>query len=189
MALTKVDKSLLETTSGTADATTFLRGDGTWNAPAGGLFSGYAVFQDQKTVNTDGGTFTSGAWRTRVLNTTVFNTDTTNITLGTDQFTLLAGSYLIEWSAPAKGVDAHQTRLYDVTGTALVQNGTSEFAANSYNVQSRSFGSTRVTPSGSNIYSIEHFCDTTRATNGLGDGDNFSAGPEVFATVMIYKES
>ena len=164
--------------------------DSSFTVPtAGGLFSGYAVFQDQKSVGVDGGTFTSGAWRTRVLNTTVFNTDTTNITLGTDQFTLLAGSYLIEWSAPAKGVDAHQTRLYDVTGTALVQNGTSEFAANSYNVQSRSFGSTRVTPSGSNIYSIEHFCDTTRATNGLGDGDNFSAGPEVFATVMIYKES
>ena len=114
MALTKVDKSLLETTSGTADATTFLRGDGTWNAPAGGLFSGYAVFQDQKTVNTDGGTFTSGAWRTRVLNTTVFNTDTTNIVLGTDQFTLLAGSYLIQWSAPAKGVNLHQSRLFDV---------------------------------------------------------------------------
>ena len=37
MALTKVDKTLLETTSGTASASTFLRGDGTWNAPAGGL--------------------------------------------------------------------------------------------------------------------------------------------------------
>ena len=38
MALTKVDKSLLETTSGTASASTFLRGDGTWNAPASGAF-------------------------------------------------------------------------------------------------------------------------------------------------------
>ena len=38
MALTKVDKSLLETTSGTPSASTFLRGDGTWNAPASGGF-------------------------------------------------------------------------------------------------------------------------------------------------------
>ena len=36
MALTKVDKSLLETTSGTADASTFLRGDGTWATVATG---------------------------------------------------------------------------------------------------------------------------------------------------------
>jgi len=39
MALTKVDKTLLETTSGTASASTFLRGDGTWNAPASGGFT------------------------------------------------------------------------------------------------------------------------------------------------------
>ena len=37
MALTKVDKSLLETTSGTADASTFLRGDGTWASAAAGF--------------------------------------------------------------------------------------------------------------------------------------------------------
>ena len=39
MALTKVDKSLLETTSGTADATTFLRGDGAWASAAAGFFN------------------------------------------------------------------------------------------------------------------------------------------------------
>ena len=44
MALTKVDKSLLETTSGTASATTFLRGDGTWSAPASSGFIGYTVY-------------------------------------------------------------------------------------------------------------------------------------------------
>tara|TARA_B100001123_G_C15222883_1_gene991993 strand:+ start:735 stop:1436 length:702 start_codon:yes stop_codon:yes gene_type:complete len=37
MALTKVDKSLLETTSGTASASTFLRGDGTWSSAAAGF--------------------------------------------------------------------------------------------------------------------------------------------------------
>ena len=39
------------------------------NLPAGGKFSSYAVICDQKSNNTDGGTFTSGAWRTRDLNT------------------------------------------------------------------------------------------------------------------------
>ena len=52
MALTKVDKSLLETTSGTADASTFLRGDGTW-ASAGGGFLGFKVY-------TASGTYTPG---------------------------------------------------------------------------------------------------------------------------------
>ena len=37
MALTKVDKSLLETTSGTPSASTFLRGDGTWSSAAAGF--------------------------------------------------------------------------------------------------------------------------------------------------------
>jgi hypothetical protein len=171
--------------NGTIDLT----GATTTGFPAGGLFSGYAVFQDQKSVNTDAGTFTSGAWRTRDLNTTVFNTDTTNITLGTNQFTLLTGSYLIGWSAPAKGVDLHMTRLFDVTGGVWFQNGTGEFAANSYNVQTISVGYVRVTVDGTNIYSVEHRCDTTRATNGLGDGNNFSAGPEVYTTVIIYKEA
>jgi len=44
MALTKVDKSLLETTSGTPSASTFLRGDGTWDAPASSGFIKYTVY-------------------------------------------------------------------------------------------------------------------------------------------------
>ena len=94
-----------------------------WVTPAGGLFASYAIFQDQKASDTAGGTFTSGAWRTRDLNTTVANTDTTNITLGTNQFTLLTGSYLIRWGAIAYEVLNHQSRLYDVTGTAAVDYG------------------------------------------------------------------
>jgi hypothetical protein len=43
MALTKVDKTLLETT-GVADATTYLRGDGAWAAVASGGLAGVQVY-------------------------------------------------------------------------------------------------------------------------------------------------
>ena len=50
--------------------------DSSFTVPtAGGLFSSYAVIEDQKTSGTNGGTFTSGDWRVRDLNTEVFDTD------------------------------------------------------------------------------------------------------------------
>ena len=53
MALTKVDKSLLQTTSGTADASTFLRGDGTWSGVAtGGGIVGVQVYSSTSSPHT-----------------------------------------------------------------------------------------------------------------------------------------
>ena len=57
MALTKVDKTLLETTSGVADATTYLRGDGAWTAIASAGFSKYTVVvASDATFNLQSGT-------------------------------------------------------------------------------------------------------------------------------------
>jgi hypothetical protein len=168
-----------------------LKSDGTdvsWGADSGGLFSGYAIFVDQKAAATAGGTFTSGAWRQRDLNTTIANTDTTNITLGTNEFTLLAGNYLIVWSSPCYEGTRHKTRLYDVTGTAVIEIGSSEVTWSGTGNQSRSWGYARVTPSGSNVYRIDHQAESTKATNGLGLDSDFSA-VEKYAIVEIYKES
>ena len=156
-----------------------------WATDTGGLFSGYALFADQKAQDTDGGTFTLGAWRQRDLNTTIANTDTTNITLGTNDFTLLAGSYLIQWSAPFYNVRQNQTRLYDVTGTASVEVGSSEYGGATTNV--RSFGLARVTPGSSNVYRIEHWCTTTQAGDGFGLKANIDT--EQYAMVSIFKEA
>jgi len=87
MALTKVDKSLLETTSGTADATTFLRGDGTWNAPAGGKI--LQVVSD--TVPGGSTTTTSGTFDTKMTGLATIITPTSS-----SNKILLLGSCLIQ---------------------------------------------------------------------------------------------
>jgi len=182
LATTKVDVKLIDASS-IGDAK-YLKGDGTWETPTGGLFSGYAIFVDQKSQNTAGGTFTLGAWRQRDLNTTITNTDTTNITLGTNDFTLLAGSYLIQWIAPAtNNVVENQTRLYDVTGTASVAVGSSAYGNNT----NPSSGFARVTPGSSNVYRIEHYSLGTQATYGFGSAANIST--EQYTSVSIFKEA
>ena len=152
-----------------------------WATDTGGLFSGYAIFADQKAQNTQGGTFTTGAWRQRDLNTTIANTDTTNITLGTNDFTLLAGNYFIQWSFCAHNVYQNQTQLHD--GTITIAIGTCTYAGNT----TPATGETRVTPSTSTTYQIQHRCASTKASDGLGVAANYQT--EQYATVLIFKEA
>ena len=169
-----------------------LKSDGTdvsWGADSGGLFASYAFIVDQKTQNTAGGGFTSGAWRTRDLNTEITDPDGI-VSITANEFTLAAGSYLFKWSAPAKYVEENQTRLYDVTGTAAVQVGSSAFNYTNhptYVCEGPSSGVARVTPSGSNVYRIEHYGHLTRATDGFGPPADIDV--EIYTMVEIYKES
>jgi len=147
-----------------------------------GLFSGYAIFADQKAQNTEGGTFTSGAWRQRDINTTIANTDTTNITLGTNEFTLLAGNYLIHWEVVAYYVAGAITRLHD--GSSSVGQGLSDYYTNQ---TPKATGSARVTPGTSTTYQIQQYSNGTQPTDGFGKAANISV--EQYLTVTIYKES
>ena len=158
-----------------------------WATDSAGLFSSYAVLEEQTASGVDAGTFTTGAWRTRDLNTTVVDPDSIITSLSSGEFTLVAGNYLIRWYASAFSVNSHKTRLYDVTGTALMGGGSAEWAGSSL-VTSSSTGSARVTPSGSNVYRLEHQCTVTHSTQGLGVPAGFSQ-VEVFARVEILKES
>jgi len=173
--------------TGTASSSTFLRGDNAW-AAAGGLFSSYALIEDRKSDETDGGTFTSGDWRKRDLNTEVADTDGI-VSLSSNTFILGAGSYLIKWDAPAYRVDTHISRLYDATNTAVIGYGTSGKSDSSSGEVSTDFspGAARVTPSGSTTYEIQHQCETTKSSSGFGLAANF--GQEVYTRVEIYKEA
>ena len=144
-----------------------------------------ALLSEEQASGTSAGTFTGGSWVTRTLNTENFDTDGI-VSLSGNVFTLGAGTYLIEWSAPAYAVGNHQTRLYDNTNSTVIKYGTSEYNVTSPGIQTRSFGTIEITISSSTGYKIEHQASFTSSTYGLGAGSGFG-NVEVFTQVKITK--
>lgn len=148
----------------------------------------YAIICDQKTQDTDGGTFTNGAWRTRDLNTTIADPDGI-VSIVSNQFTLQAGSYYIEAYAPSFGSNANVARLYNVTDSLVTQVGSHSYARSASGDlgDSKAWVHARVTITGSTTFEIQHRCATTRSTNGFGVGHNL--GVETYTVVKIFKEA
>lgn len=163
-------------TTGIIEVTSFKRQD---------VLTDIAIIEDQKTQNTAGGTFTSGADRTRDLNTEVSDLGAL-VTVASNQFTITnPGTYKITWSAPASVVGNHQSFLYNITAAAEVKRGTSESTTASATVATRSVGSTVVVLAASAVFEIRHRCNTTSSTSGFGPAVNF--GIEVFTRVEVQK--
>lgn len=153
--------------------------------PSGG-FGGYIVLQDQKSSASAGGTFTSGAWQTRTLNTEVIDTGN-NCSLSSNQFTLDAGTYEITASAPGYFCSDHQIRLQNITDSTTTSTGTSEYSTNGVadTSQTRSFLVDRFTITAAKAFEIQHRCAVTRATNGFGVA--FGVTTEVYTLVLLRK--
>jgi len=171
----------------------------TWQTPW--LFASYAVICDRKATTEDGGTFTSGDWYTRDLNTTIFDPDSI-ATVASNQFTLGVGTYVIEFSAPVYDVGFHQARLYNVTAGATVaaNNGNNEAIAGNgisqalytnttYFSTSIATGIGRVKVlSGTRTFEVQHKCSNTKGTYGFGRASDMGED-EIYTVVKIYKEA
>jgi len=178
-------------TSGTLGSSVVFPAGGTGNAIS------VAIIADEKSYNTDGGGSSTGSFITRDLNTEISDPDnivtiesTTHTVSGhtsTYKFTLGAGTYQISWSCPAFKSNRHTTHLYDETGTTVLQEGTSEYAAASGVVGNHSFGSFIHTISTNNTYQIRQRFDTAQATDGLGVAHDYSGSNNIYTIVYIYK--
>lgn len=140
---------------------------------------------DEKAQNTQGGAFSSGAWRTRDLNTVKVNT-ITGASVASNQVTLPAGTYWLDGSAPSLQTGAHKTRIYNTTTSASLIEGTSEFSqSSSAAAVSRSFVSGSITLAAASVLEFQHYAGTTRLTDGFGTASNLAA--EVYAQLRIWR--
>lgn len=146
----------------------------------------YICIQDQKTSGTAGGGFTSGADRTRDLNTFIAN-DLNLAVLAANQVTLPAGTYRCHITAPAYNTSTHQALLFNITASATVLRGTTEVSRNGAPGTSRSIIVGRVLVAQSTTFEVRHRCTTTEGTDGFGLAGSF--GTEVYTQVEFWLEA
>ena len=138
-----------------------------------------AYLRDERHNDWGGGASVVG-WQDRALNT---KEDANNlVVLSNDkEFTLSAGEYQIEWSAPGKGTGRYQTKLTNVTDGTIQEMGSSEY--NASGIQTRSFGCTRIKITTDTTYKIEQYCQTSN-NYGLGEATS-NIAREVYTQVTI----
>jgi len=152
-----------------------------WLAPRGAAL-GYILIRDEKASGTGGGTFTSGAWRTRDLNTE--SSDTGNhASIASNQITLAAGTYEFSARAVSSSSDRVQARLQNITDTISIVG----LSGNSNSVSGETHVSMvdgKFTIATSKIFELQHRCSTT---GNFGLASSF--GTEVYASIEFRKTS
>ena len=145
-----------------------------------------ATLNNSVASGTDGGTFTSGSWQTIPLNTEV--TDAGQfVTLASNEFTLLPGAYVIDASAPGFKVNGFRIRIYNVTDATNLASGQTNYSAAADDVATYATVSRYISNTTSKTYRIEGYCNTTRATDGLGKAMGIASTNEIYARVSIQR--
>ena len=145
-----------------------------------------AFIGDQKGVTTDGGSATSGAWRTRDLNTEFSDTDGI-VSIGSNQFTLQAGTYTVNWSTPFRNTDRAITRLYNITDGSQTSQSTTPYWSDPIGGHNVGYG--HFTISGAKAYEIQYIVQTTHASNGLGLSSDNHSTLSIYTIILIVKHT
>ena len=137
------------------------------------------LIQEQQSSGTNGGTFTSGAYHRRVLNTIVRNT--IGASLADNQVTLPAGTYFAKWCCPAGQVGAHKTRLFNATDKTVIAHGSSARGIGD------SAGTACFTLKSSKAIEIGHRSSASQIKAGFGLACSFG-DVEIYSELIIWKQ-
>ncbi len=142
-----------------------------------------AIIRDVKSQGTNGGTFTSGAYRQRDLNTEVSDPGSI-VSVGTNEFTLVAGTFFLLSRAPCYRGDGNILRLENVTD-AIDYDGQTADCEQSAPVQGYAYVQAVFEIASAKTFQLHHRCVRTQSTNGFGLAANLQA--EVYSEIVIMK--
>lgn len=145
----------------------------------------FIKLSDVKASGVASGTFTSGAWQTRTLNTEDHDTGN-NCSLASNQFTLDPGTYEVFAIGRATKAGHHKLKIRNVTDATDEVIGISSYCEPSTAGSNIATLSGRFTIGAAKTFELQHRCGTTRATNGFGEQNTFGVS-EVYAVVELRK--
>ena len=146
----------------------------------------YILVRDEKAAGTDGGTFTSGSFQTRTINTEVSDTGG-HCSISANQITLAAGTYECRIEAPAYFCNQHTAVLYNISDTVNELIGSAARAgASGDSDMAPSIIVGKFTIASSKIFEVRHRCETTRASDGFGNASNFGV-VEIYTIAEFHK--
>ena len=153
-------------------------------------FDNFAYIEDRKDAGTNGGTASSGAWRTRDLNSLIIN-NIDGLTLENNQVTFPAGKFWIEAIAPFYRVDRSCIRLYDIIDAEVLIQGRTDYGSNNSSYSGQYSRLKGIIENDSEFTTqIQYRCDDNNSNNGLGvNSGNISSyvEHEVFTMMQIWK--
>lgn len=141
------------------------------------------------TSGTLSGTFTSGSYQTRPINSR--SGDLSFSTLSANQFTLDSGTYQIEAEVPAYACELHKAKLRNITDAVDTILGSSAYSTldgggflGTDQTHSKIYGQFSI--NSIKTFEIQHRCSVTRANNGFGVTNTFG-DDELWTQVKITK--
>ena len=144
-----------------------------------------AIIKDVKSNGTNGGSFNSGSWRERDLQT-LTQTGSFVSSLSGNEFTLISGTYLIDARCPGYDVNDHKARLYNVSDSSTELVGINARADDHGDSVTDSCIKDIFTIASSKTFRIEHRCDKSNSGDGFGLSNGYGVD-EIYTTVSLTK--
>ena len=142
-----------------------------------------AYIKDAKSSGTGGGSFTSGSYQTRDLNT--LEGDTSFVSLSSNQITLDPGTYDFYANSPSFRVSTNKARLRDITNSVTTILGSAEFGETAGGGTLGSNMEGRLVLTETTTFEIQHRCNFTQAF-GFGSPSSYGED-EIYTVVRITK--